>query len=51
MSDATVETLTGAGRAAIHAVLLSGADSPSILDQAFRGTGLSPHGTVIGAEG
>ena len=51
MSDATVETLTGAGRAAIHAVLLSGVDSPSILDQAFRGTGLSPHGTVIGAEG
>ena len=51
MHDATVEALTGPGRAALHAVLLSGPDSASIIDQAFRGRGVSPHGTVIDADG
>lgn len=50
MSDASVVSLTGPGRAAIHVVLLHGPDSPSILDQVFRGQGISPHGVVFGAE-
>ncbi|MGE4602006.1 MAG: GTPase [Planctomycetota bacterium] len=51
MPDITVEALTGPGRAALHAVLLCGKGSASIIDQAFCGRGLSPHGTIIDADG
>lgn len=48
MSGATVAALTGSGRAAIHSVLIRGDDSPSIVNQLFRGEGQSPHGIVVG---
>ncbi len=51
MSEITVSVLTGPGRAAIHTILLSGHGSRSIVDQVFRGQGLSPHGNVVDSQG